>query len=197
MLRFNMIYTSHCSLIWKSRFKWALKLKRPSLCMQIFHPKLSILYSITIWRSIFFKFSQADLACGDYLSWAPLRLPHASPDMVRCCGTGLRLPLLALPALPLLSAIRCIWRITVVAWYACWKTGWDILRQSFQTHFTFHRDFAKFFFNCSDTVPWMFLLLAALPDILKEKHNRRRLAIGSYVTRGVLRPADRWSVSLH
>lgn len=47
----------------------------------------------------------------NYLSWAPFTLPHGSlPDMVRC-GTGLRPPLL-----PLLRAIRCIWRITVVAW---------------------------------------------------------------------------------
>lgn len=34
---------------------------------------------------------------------------------------------------------------------------------------TFHLDFAKFFFSCSETVPWMFLLLAAFPDILQQR----------------------------
>lgn len=33
---------------------------------------------------------------------------------------------------------------------------------------TFHRDLAKFFLSCSDTVPWIFLLLAAFPEILQE-----------------------------
>jgi len=32
---------------------------------------------------------------------------------------------------------------------------------------TLHLDFAKFFFSCSDTVPWIFLLLAAFPEILQ------------------------------
>ena len=43
---------------------------------------------------------------------------------------------------------------------------------------TLHRDLAKFFFSCSETELWMFLVLAALPDILmdeirigKEKRN--------------------------
>jgi len=33
---------------------------------------------------------------------------------------------------------------------------------------TLHRDLAKFFFSCSETVPWMFLLLASSPEILEE-----------------------------
>lgn len=56
--------------------------------------------------------------------------------------------LLLLLLLLLFNAIRCICLITVATWYAC-----------------FHRDLAKFFFSCSATVPWMFLLLAALPLI--------------------------------
>lgn len=32
---------------------------------------------------------------------------------------------------------------------------------------TLHRDFANVFFSCSETVPWIFLSLAALPDILR------------------------------
>jgi len=44
---------------------------------------------------------------------------------------------------------------------------------------TFHLDLAKFFLSCAETVPWMFLLLAALPDILKR--IRRINAVTYYV----------------
>lgn len=42
-------------------------------------------------------------------------------------------------------------------------------------YFTFHRDLAKFFLSCSDTVPWIFLLLAALPEILKGSAKKIRI----------------------
>lgn len=45
---------------------------------------------------------------------------------------------------------------------------------------TFHRDFAKFFLSCSDTVPWIFLLLAALPDILKEEGKVYTISISKW-----------------
>ena len=37
---------------------------------------------------------------------------------------------------------------------------------------TLHRDLAKFFFNCSETELWIFLVLAALPDILRGKKTQ-------------------------
>ena len=45
------------------------------------------------------------------------------------------------------------------------------MKMSANDRHTLHRDFAKFFFNCSDTELWMFLVLAALPDILQEQED--------------------------
>jgi hypothetical protein len=53
-------------------------------------------------------------------------------------------------------------------------------KKCFKSRRTLHRDLAKFFFSCSETELWMFLVLAALPDILmdgrrvkKKKENER------------------------
>ncbi len=45
-------------------------------------------------------------------------------------------------------------------------------KKCFKSRRTLHRDLAKFFFSCSETELWMFLVLAALPDILM---NGRRV----------------------
>jgi len=46
------------------------------------------------------------------------------------------------------------------------QNGEATLSPQTQEKLTLHRDFAKFFFSCSETVPWIFLLLAAFPQIL-------------------------------